>query len=555
MPIDSKMVKWDEPTTSAIDPKMVKWDDAEKPKGEITRTEKVLKGARDPIDGGAQLLTKLLPDGVVNAGNSFNNWLADKTWLVGRLPEGGVNQQVQDAEKEYQAKRAAAGESGIDGYRILGNVASPANFAVAARTASLVTKAPSLTNAAASGALTSLLAPVTGGDFWTEKAKQGASGAVGGGVSHGATSALARVISPNASVNPQLALLRSEGVRPTIGQTLGGVANRIEEKLQSAPILGDAIAAARQRSSDDLARAAVNRSLAPIGEKLPNGVAGNDAILFARKALGDSYDSILPAMKVQKDVPFAQSVASLKTMVSQGAIGNGTKRQFDSFIKNEVNPLFQGNQAMTGETLKRLQSKITDQIRRTQASTNADERLLSDAYKELGDQLTQLSTRSNPSLAGKLQSVNEGWANFKRVQRAASSVAAEDGAFNPAQLHNAVKAADRSKDKARFAEGNALMQDLSSAGKNLLSNKVPNSGTVDRALLAGGALGSALYNPLIPASLVGGAALYSAPAQALLRGLATARPQAAQGAAQAVRKSTPYLVPIGQQGLLGLGQN
>lgn len=519
----------------------------------ITKTDKVMKGMRDPIDGGAQLLTKMLPDAVVSAGNSFNNWLAEKTGLVARLPDGGVDQQVRESEQAYQAQRAAAGESGFDGYRAIGNVVSPANAAMAARTASLVTRAPSAANVIASGALTSLANPVTEGEFWKEKAKQSAAGAAGGAVAHGATSALARVISPNASLNPSLQLLRREGVRPTVGQSLGGWANRVEEKLQSVPVMGEAISSARQRAGDDLSRAAINRSLAPIGVELPAGVRGNDAIQYARRTLGDAYDSILPAMSVQQDAVFANSVGSLRGMVNQGALSNGTRRQFNSFINNEVEPLFQGQASMTGETLKRLQSKITEQIKRTQQSTNADERLLSDAYRELGDQLNQLSVRSNPELAPVLSRVNEGWANFKRVQKAASSVAADEGNFTPAMLHNAVKAADKSKDKARFAEGNALMQDLSAAGKTMLSNKVPNSGTPER-LATGGALLSGLYNPWIPAGLLSGAAMYSNPAQSLLRGAVSMRPQLAQPVADTVRQASPYLVPIGQQGLLGLLQ-
>ena len=65
---------------------------------------------------------------------------------------------------------------------------------------------------------------------------------------------------------------------------------------------------------------------------------------------------------------------------------------------------------------------------------------------------------------------------------AASSVAAKDGVFTPAQLHAAVKAKDKSMDKGAFARGNALMQDLSSAGKNVLPSNIPDSGTAGRLL-------------------------------------------------------------------------
>ena len=518
----------------------------------LSSMEKIGQGARDPIDGGAQLLTKILPEGLVKAGNQANNWLADKTGLVGRLPEGGVDQQVRQNEAEYQARRKAGGESGIDGYRMLGNVASPANLAIASRLPMMATLGGRAAVGAGAGMASAALNPVTGGeDFAAEKGKQLAIGGAFGAATPAVTGGIARMISPNASTNPQLQLLRNEGVRPTIGQSLGGWANRAEEKLQSVPIMGDAISWARQRAGGDLSRAAANRALFPINKKLPEGVTGNEAVLYVRKAMNEAYDDVLPRMTVQQDGAYRQAVGGLRQMVDQGAIDPNAKKAFSRFLSNKVNAKFQGQKAMTGETFKGLQSDITDEIKRTAASTDADQKLLSQAYKELGDQLKELSIRTNPKLAPKLKAIDAGYANFKRLQKAASSVAAEDGNFTPAMLHNAIKAADRSKDKARFSEGNALMQDLSAAGKNLLHNRVPNSGTVDRALLSGGALGSGLISPWIPAGLAGGAVMYSPIGQALLRGAVASRPQVAQPAAQIFRQAAPALIPGGAQ--LGLG--
>lgn len=530
---------------------LAKTEDAPKA-APLSRTDKMIQGARDPFDGGAQLLTKMLPDSVVQSGNRLNNWLADTTGMVGRLPEGGIDQQVRENEAQYQARRKAGGESGIDGYRMIGNVASPANLAIAARMPQLATLGGRAAVGALGGGVSSALSPVTqGDDFLAEKGKQLAIGTAFGGVTPALTGGIARMISPKASTNPQLQLLRESGVRPTVGQSLGGWANRLEEKLQSAPIMGDAISWARKQAGADLGRAAVNRALEPIKKKLPDGMVGNDAVLYARKALGDAYDDLLPRMTVKQDQPYQQAIGGLRQMVNSGAISPNARNAFRRFVSDEVDQLFQGKQAMTGETFKRVQSKITEQIKRSAGATDADQRLLSDAYKELGEQLNALSVRSNPMLAPKLKAINAGYANFKRVQRAASSVAAEDGEFTPAMLHNAVKAMDRSKDKARFSEGDALMQDLSAAGKNLLHNRVPNSGTVDRALLAGGALGSGLVSPWIPAGLAGGAAMYSPQMQALLRGAVSSRPQLAQPAADVFRKAAPALIPGGAQ--LGLG--
>ena len=73
-------------------------------KPSLTRLDQFTKGLRDPIDAGAQLLTNVLPKSVVSAGNLINNWLANKTGLVGKLPEGGVDQLVRSTEQQYEAQ-------------------------------------------------------------------------------------------------------------------------------------------------------------------------------------------------------------------------------------------------------------------------------------------------------------------------------------------------------------------------------------------------------------------------------------------------------------------
>ena len=154
MPIDPSMVKWDDAPASApaIDTRMVKWQDVPQPTQPMSRMDKVMTGVADPIQGGAQLLTHMLPSGVVQAGNDLNNWLADKTGLVARLPAGGVDQQTKEREAAYQAQRAAAGESGFDGYRMIGNVVSPANLAIAGKSMQLANGAKVLGGALGGGA-------------------------------------------------------------------------------------------------------------------------------------------------------------------------------------------------------------------------------------------------------------------------------------------------------------------------------------------------------------------------------------------------------------------
>ena len=346
------------------------------------------------------------------------------------------------------------------------------------------------------------------------------------------------VISP--TVSPQIQSLMKEGVVPTAGQILGGGYKRAEEALSSVPIIGDFIKSAQGRAMADVNRVAFNRALTPIGEKLPEGVVGREAVQFASEKLDDAYRKLLPKMTVVQDTPFQTAISNLKGMVQSGAIDPKAVSFFNNWMDNNVLNKFQGQNAITGETLKAIQGDLRETISRLGASTDADQRLIGTALQEAQDQVRQLVTRSNPQYAKELKAIDTGYANFKRVERAASSLGAEEGIFSPAQLQNAIKAMDKSKDKGQFAQGNALMQDLSESAKTALGNKVPDSGTPYRsmmaALAASGGAGAAGF-PAIAASLIASPLLYSQTGQNMLAAILTKRPDFANALAAQLNTS------------------
>jgi hypothetical protein len=521
----------------------------------LSRIDKISQGMKDPFDGGAQLLTKMLPGGMVNAGNAANNWLAEKTGLVGKLPAGGVDQQVREQESAYQAKRAAAGESGIDGYRLIGNAVSPANLAIGAAApaaGALLPGAATLTGrigaGVAAGMGTNSIAPVASGDYWSEKVKQIGIGAGAGAMAPLAAAGLSRVISPKASVNPDVALLKSEGVNPTIGQTLGGRWNSLEEKLTSLPIVGDAIASARGKALTQFNSAAINRAASPIGERV-DGV-GQKAVADAGNALSKAYDDAIGQVKfIRFDSQFAQDAVQLKSMAQ--SLTPPMRSKFNALFDDVVGGRTSVSGTMLGETVKKVDSELGVMAGRFGKSSVASEQELADSVKQLQSLLRQQVARSNPDAAAAMKAADTGWANLVRVEGAAKSAKNADGIFTPAQLNMAIQTADNSVRKRAVSRGSALMQDLGNAGQNVLGNKVPNSGTAERLMYGGGAaLGGYALNPWIPAGLLGGAAVYSPPVQSLLRGAVSARPDSAQAIAEALKKSAPMLGPVG--GLLGL---
>jgi hypothetical protein len=506
----------------------------------LSKMDKVLKGVTDPIEGGAQLLTEMLPKSVVNAGDAAQNWIAEKTGLMNKLPQGGSPELFKQNEAEYQARRG--GDTGTDWARIAGNVVSPANLALAAKLP-MAAKGAGMAAKTAIGALgggiSALTAPVTEGDFWNEKAKQVGTGALFGGATPAVMNGISRVISPNASNNEKLALLLKEGVKPTIGQTLGGWANRAEEAATSLPFIGDAIGAARNRAKEQFNQAAVNRATAPIGVKVEG--TGTQAVNEASNLIGDAFNKAEKALGgFSIDKQAKTELDSLKALASSGLEGrerNTVKKYFSDYLSKP---------ALTAETYTELNSKLGADIARFKAG-DAYQQKVGDALAEVKDILSNNAMRANPSAAEDLRKARESYANLVRLEGASKGAKATDGVFTPGQLLTAVQGADKSVRDRATSHGTALMQDLASAGQSVLGNKLPNSGTADRMIYGGGILGlgaGGLASLPATAALVGsGVAAYTPLGQSLLRGAVSVRPENAQAIAQALRNRSIMFAP------------
>jgi hypothetical protein len=517
----------------------------------LSRTDKVLKGVKDPVDAGAQLLTNILPDSVVEAGNSANNWLADKTGLVERLPEGGINQQITDQEAEYQARREAQGEEGLDGYRLTGNIVSPVNLAAATKIPKVAGFGKKLVTGAASGAaLTTATQPVVGvtkeaggKDFVGEKVDQATIGAIGGAAGQAVVSGVSRLVSPAASTNQALKTLKKAGVNPTIGQTLGGAANKIEEKLTSLPIMGDMISNARNKAGAQFERATYESALKPIGQTLPKGLSGRDALVHTENVLKQSYDKVLNKIgAIKPDQAFNKKVSDLEAMVNNYIMPKAEKAKFKLALA-DVKQSIDKNGVITAEAYKTLESSLGKDASRLFASQNVYDGRMAPAVKQLQAELRDMLGRQAGGAADELKSVNNAYSKFKIVQNAAAKVGAEGGEFTPAQYQNAVRVMDKSKDKAQFARGKANGQELGDAGKQVLSSKVADSGTAGRVALGAGAVASGAINPMIPLGLTAGASLYTPAAQKILNALVTKRPELAKPLAKALRENGNKVTP------------
>lgn len=341
-----------------------------------------------------------------------------------------------------------------------------------------------------------------------DAALTGALGSVGGQLL-GKT--LGRVAGGLVKPSADAQTLMKQGVVPTIGQAadqstaVGRRISKLEESAQSLPIIGDVITNARGRSQNELVQAAFDRAVAPGGVAQDASREGVDELAKQfKKAYG-----VLDNFTFRPDKQFETDVLTIVNNPNFRASRDTIDGVLGFFKQNYTNK-FQagpGNVAfMTGEAFKDFDSEIGRRIRDLagQQGTEAlaERRILTAIEGALG----QYRNRNLPTdVVQQLADTDRAYAAYKRVARA--SKYSNDGNITPAQLTRAVKAMSQGDS---YGRGNAFMQDLTDAG-SILRNRVPNSGTFDRAAEAG-LLTSFARNPVGTAVGTGAAITLGGPA-------------------------------------------
>ena len=184
--------------------------------------DRVGTGAADFVHKSAQLISHVFPDFIAEPGRKFNNAAAD--WIPGiaKIPEGGIDQMVNDRENEYQAQRKAAGSTGFDWARLAGNLVNPANFIPGAGQANLL-KSGAIGAAAAVSST-----PTTGDDqdnFWLNQAKLASGGAVFGSAAQGVANAASPFVSAGMKKLSSLLPKSANDISQDAGNIVGDALN------------------------------------------------------------------------------------------------------------------------------------------------------------------------------------------------------------------------------------------------------------------------------------------------------------------------------------------
>lgn len=460
----------------------------------------VLDHAADWTQSGLNAVGQLVGGG--KWGDSLNSmWGAGKNDLEGALPKG---------------------TEGYDTLRGIGRFGGEA--AASAPLAAL--RGGALVQGAAGGALLSDEHSLIG------VAKDAGLGAIGARVGEAVLGGAANLARPN--LDPRVRTLLNEGVELTTGQMAGQgrPIKRIEDIAATVPLVSTPVADAQRAATVSLNRAATQRALTPIGERLPQGIEpGHEAVAYAGDRLRQAYNDVLPRLSGANDRTFATRVNT----VTQRAQLPAEYQQYVDQARTELSNAFQRagpNGAYSGRTLRDTSERLEDLASGWRRSDDPYVRRAGDLAEEYRQQLHALARRQNPADARRLRDIDRGYASLVRVERAARGV--DDGVFSARQYDSAVRNTDRSARRRQSARGQALDQELSSAAAGIMPNTAAQGGSKDvNSLIALGAIasGSLGMQPAALASaagIVGGRQLYRPGAQAALRDFLSRNPGTAR---------------------------
>lgn len=498
-----------------------------------------IRGARDIVDGGAQLLTRGL-EAIAPEGSAFESFMREQ-----RQGVEGIN---REAERDYQQNWRRGEMEGVDWGRMAGNIAATGPVASAGGLIKAASLPARMAQSGAVGAASAAMQPVNDGPFWAEKADQLAFGGMGGAAAAPIAGAIARVVQPRTTDAAKR--LMAEGVQLTPGQVSGRGISGFEQKMTSVPLVGDMVRSRQVDAVKSFNKAVANRALANIGEKVPDNVpAGREMVDYVRKTLGNAYDDLLPGMVVKADAQLADDVASAVDDFAR--VYPQHKDQLIRYLQ-EVNR-FPGNE-MPGDLLKPTQTQIREWARSLAGSQGVADRDMGKALSKVDKALREAVRRSAPAgKEGALDAIDRGWAQSETIKNAAGRVGSADGVFSAEAFRSAVRAGDPSRGKSAFATGNAPMSQLADDAVDVLGKHVPDSGTPGRAMAALLALtgGGFAVDPLLGTAVGAGSLMYTdAGRRALVAALAK-RPEGAQALAQTIRQSVPAKAALLPAALLG----
>ena len=321
-------------------------------------------------------------------------------------------------------------------------------------------------------AINALTTPVTDENkpFLTEKLKQAFTGGAAGAVGAGAIKALGGIAEPVTNAlgdigQKAVKTLRDAGVPVDVAQATGSAfLNRTKAALMDNPFT-----AGKEEVFKATQQSAYNKAIAKTMGEDASAITP-DVITNAKNRLGNIYDNLFDkhgskiSGQVYKDLAALRDDAITTLPVNDSAVIKG-------LVDDIINKASANRSTLSGDqyqAFKRVLDRMSGQNSNTSAfAQDMKEVLLSGLKNSIKD----------PKDIALLKTTNKQYGNMKKIE----DVVLKDiqGNVSPSLLSNSL--ATKSKRNAIYAEDSQLA-DLARAGKLVLEQKLPNSGTMARFL-------------------------------------------------------------------------
>jgi hypothetical protein len=442
----------------------------------------VMRGLRDPLEGGAQIGARMMAAGPEEGAGAF-----DDPQARAAMP-GRVDQAAQQSEQAYQQNPAVMAQPvGAGVGRMAGNMLATAP------TAAIPGGQATIAGRAAVGALSSgiggAMQPSESDDYWQGKAKQvGLSLLTGLGLG-----AAMGAMAPKGTARGTPGQLASAGVPLTPGMQMGAGPRSFERSLEAFPILRGMIQRGEARSIDGFNKATAAQVLEPIGATVPRNLqAGHGLIEWTKDKLSEAYDRVKPNLSFA-ETEWENLMNDPKLMKDVSELGADHRDRLATILNNRVTERFKDGH-LTGEAFKQAESELSDKAEEFGRGTN--DAALGNALHRIIAEMRGSLVEQNGDYAKELQDINSSYAMFTRMRRAAAGKAA-GGKFTPGDLMGASLNLDRSVGKGAYATGDALMQAFAEAANKTLGKVTSPGSTVPsrslrnivEMLAVGGAIG------------------------------------------------------------------
>ena len=417
------------------------------------------RGITDPMRGAAMFTAQSgISAPVTGSGEFGGGWNlppgADSAYAQ---PSAVAGVQNKD-EADYQARRKAAGDTGIDLPRLGGNILSPATLAFPAATAATLPER--LGVGAITGGVSGMLAPA---QDWNERLR---NGLVGMGIGP-AVNAAAPMVAGYLSTAQQA--LKDAGVWLSPGKSGGPLSSAVEALASKFPFIKGTVQTGIDNMLDSFNLASFNQQL----QKLPGGMAniipktvaaGSAALNYALDKAGDAYNAILPHVSFTPGSVFNDGLQKIRNNLPPSVLPD-----FETALNQHLlTPLQDAGGTLPGAAMKEaetnLRQEATDYF--TKGSSVAEGKI-GQALNQVRDLMHQQVGQDFSPFKGALDAVDNVYAHIQILKEAAVKAIGDKEVPTPLQVLQTIRS---TSNKTAVARGGDDLQKFATAAQDVIGS-------------------------------------------------------------------------------------